>query len=50
MFYRTDVLEELNLKVPDTWQELNEMLPTLQGKNLSVGIPSAFGSSASKGR
>ena len=47
MFYRTDVLEELNLKVPDTWQELVEMLPTLQGKNLSVGIPSAFGSSAS---
>ena len=47
MFYRTDVLEELGLEVPDTWQELIEMLPTLQGKNLTVGIPSAFGSSAS---
>jgi len=49
MFYRKDVLEELELEVPNTWQELIEMLPTIQGKNLSVGIPSAGGSSSSAG-
>ena len=47
MFYRKDVLEELGLEPPQTWQELIEMLPTIQGNNLSVGIPSAAGSSGS---
>ncbi len=47
MFYRKDVLEELGLEVPKTWDELIEMLPTIQGKNLSVGIPTAAGSSSS---
>ncbi len=46
MFYRKDVLEELGLEVPNTWKELIEMLPTIQGNNLSVGIPTAAGSSA----
>ena len=46
MFYRKDVMEELGLEVPNTWQELIEELPTIQGNNLSVGIPSAAGSSA----
>ncbi len=45
MFYRTDVMEELGLEPPDTWQELIEMMPTIQGNNLSVGIPTAAGSS-----
>jgi len=45
MFYRTDVLEELGLTPPNTWQELIEMLPTIQGKSMSIGIPSAAGSS-----
>lgn len=47
MFYRTDILEELGLEPPQTWQELIEMLPTIQGNNLSVGIPTAAGSSGS---
>lgn len=46
MFYRKDVLEELGLEVPNTWQELIEMMPTIQGKNLSVAIPTAAGSAA----
>lgn len=45
MFYRTDVMDELGLEPPDTWQELIEMMPTIQGNNLSVGIPTAAGSS-----
>lgn len=47
MFYREDVLEELGLEVPTTWKELIEILPTIQGNNLSVGIPTAAGSSTS---
>lgn len=46
MFYRKDVLEELGLKTPDTWQELIEMLPTIQGNNMTIAIPTAAGSSA----
>ena len=45
MFYRKDILDELGLTVPQTWQELIEMLPTIQGNNMSVGIPTAAGSS-----
>lgn len=41
LFYRKDVLEEdLGLEVPQTWDELIGMLPTIQGKNMSVAIPS----------
>ena len=47
MFYRKDVLEEMELEVPNTWQELIEMFPTIQGNNLSIGIPTATGSSGS---
>ena len=47
MFYRTDILEELELEIPNTWDELIEMLPTIQGNNMSIGIPSAAGSSSS---
>ena len=39
MFYRSDILEEYNLEVPQTWDDLIAMLPTLQGANMSVGIP-----------
>ncbi len=39
LFYRKDVLEELGLEVPKTWDELIALLPTIQGNNLSVGIP-----------
>ncbi len=46
MFYRTDILEELGLEPPETWQDLIEMLPTIQGNNMSVGIPTAAGSSS----
>ncbi|MBQ8160000.1 MAG: extracellular solute-binding protein [Clostridia bacterium] len=39
LFYREDVLEELGLPVPDTWDDLIALLPTIQGNNMSVGIP-----------
>ncbi len=39
LFYRKDILDQLGLEVPKTWEELIEILPTLQGNNLSVGVP-----------
>jgi len=39
MFYRKDILEQLNLEVPETWEELIEILPTLQGNNITIGVP-----------
>lgn len=39
LFYRTDILAEYGLEVPETWDELVAMLPTIQGANMSVGIP-----------
>lgn len=40
MFYRSDVLAELGLEVPQTWDDLIGMLPTIQGKNMTVALPS----------
>ncbi|MBR6185719.1 MAG: extracellular solute-binding protein [Clostridia bacterium] len=39
LFYRKDVLSDYGLKPPQTWDELIAMLPTIQGSNMSVGIP-----------
>lgn len=50
MFYRTDIMEELGLEVPETWDDLIDMLPTIQQNNLEVAIPSTerkFGNMAS---
>ena len=40
LFYREDILEDLGVKVPETWDELIEILPTITNNNLQVGIPS----------
>ncbi|MBE7065595.1 MAG: extracellular solute-binding protein [Ruminococcaceae bacterium] len=33
MFYRTDILEELEIDVPETWDDIYEILPILQEHN-----------------
>lgn len=38
-FYRTDVFESMNLKVPQTWDELQEIIPILQHANMQMGLP-----------
>ena len=39
MFYRTDILEELNVKkIPETWDQLIEIIPVLQRSYLTVGL------------
>ena len=39
LFYRSDILEDLELEVPQTWDDLIALLPTIQGNNMSVGVP-----------
>jgi ABC-type glycerol-3-phosphate transport system substrate-binding protein len=43
MFCRTDILEELGLRPPETWEDLIKMLPVLQRNNMNVAIPSLAG-------
>ncbi len=38
MFYRKDILEELGLSVPQTWDEFYQALAVIQKNNLNVGI------------
>ncbi len=38
MFYRTDILEELGLKIPETWDEFYEALAVIQKNNMNIGI------------
>jgi len=39
MFYRSDIFADLNLDVPETWEELYEIIPTLQNSNYQIAIP-----------
>jgi ABC-type glycerol-3-phosphate transport system substrate-binding protein len=40
MFYRKDIFEELQIEVPQTWDDLISILPVIQKNNMNVGIPS----------
>lgn len=42
MFYRTDILEELGISPPRTWQEFAESITEFQVRNLTVGMPNSF--------
>ncbi len=39
MFYRKDILHELGLGIPDTWDEVFELIPELQKNNMNFGLP-----------
>lgn len=39
MFYRADVLDELGLDVPQTWDDMLEIIPVLQKRNMQIGLP-----------
>lgn len=53
MFYRTDIFEELNLSVPETWDDLIALIPELQRYNMELYLdtapPSSLGASLSMG-
>ncbi len=38
MFCRTDILSELGLSAPESWDELEEMMPVLNENGLTVGL------------
>lgn len=42
MFYRQDILQDLGLEVPSTWEEFIELLPVLQQNNFNVFVPNAY--------
>ncbi len=41
-FYRTDIFEEYGYKVPKTWKELCELIPSLQRNRLEAGVPNGM--------
>lgn len=43
LFYRKDILKALKLSVPDTWDDVKEMMPTLlrYGKNFNLPLSSS---------
>lgn len=42
MFYRTDILEDLGLEVPQTWDDFIVAATELQKNNLTVGLPNTL--------
>jgi ABC-type glycerol-3-phosphate transport system substrate-binding protein len=42
LFYRKDILDRLGLDVPNTWEDVYRMLPTLQQNNYSFFVPPDF--------
>lgn len=43
VFYRTDILKEMELDVPETWDDIVYISTMMQKKNLEVGIPMGIG-------
>jgi ABC-type glycerol-3-phosphate transport system substrate-binding protein len=39
MFYRLDVLRELEIDPPKTWDEFYKILPVIQKSNMQIGLP-----------
>lgn len=39
LFYRTDIMEELELEVPETWEDVYDILPVLQRNMMGFGLP-----------
>ena len=38
LFYRSDILEELGLEVPETWDDVYALLPVLERNNMTFGM------------
>lgn len=39
MFYRKDILKELEQPVPQTWEDVVQLIPELQKNNMNFGLP-----------
>ncbi len=43
LFYRTDIFRQLNLKLPDTWDDVyNSLLPALYQYNMGMHLPAQY--------
>jgi len=42
MYCRNDILSQLDLKVPETWDDLMSMVPVLQFNNMEIGMAQDF--------
>ena len=49
MFYRKDIIGELGLKIPETWQDVIVMIPELQKHQMHFGLPQAISQDGSAG-
>jgi len=38
MFIRTDIFSELNIEIPDTWDDFYRILPVIQRNNMQLGV------------
>ena len=43
MFYRADILSQLNIPVPKTWDDVVAMISTLMENNMQVALPTSRG-------
>ena len=43
LFYRKDIVEELGIELPDTWDDVVELLPLLQQMGMNFYIPVSAG-------
>ena len=41
LFYRKDILDTLGIEVPDTWDDVQEIMPTLLRYNKNISLPIA---------
>ncbi len=46
LFYRKDILLDLGLQLPETWDDVIEMLPILQKQMLDFGLPTVTGATS----
>ena len=42
MFVREDILAELGLEIPKTWDDVLSMVPVLQANNMQIGMPNDY--------
>ncbi len=46
MFYRSDILEQLGLELPETWEDVYNMLPVLQKNHMNFAMPAPLSDNA----
>ncbi len=42
LFYRKDILDELGIQIPKTWDDVKQIIPILQANNYDFYLPSAL--------